>query len=84
VSFQVPHKRAAPSVDNRVASSADEAGPSQPLPKLAKLSPLSPEAEKTLLRKNQRCYRCAWNHGGRPGTAHKCDPTARFRRVEGL
>jgi hypothetical protein len=41
----VPHKRAAPPVDNRVASSADEAGPSQPLPKLAKLSPLSPEAE---------------------------------------
>jgi hypothetical protein len=40
VSFQVLHKRAAPSVDNRVASSADEAGPSQPLPKLAKLSPL--------------------------------------------
>jgi hypothetical protein len=37
VSFQVPHKRAAPPVDNRVASPADEAGPSQPFPKLATL-----------------------------------------------
>jgi hypothetical protein len=54
------------------------AQPARPAP----LAPLSEAEEKQLLKRFNRCFKCAWRL--EKGKEHTCDPAAKAKRVNNV